>query len=70
MVFTDMKTFVLAEGGNFRNSWKKTMQLIYTVVTYVLKYVQHGIELDVDSFDGYVMDIPERYSKFNVYFAI
>ena len=46
------------------------MQLIYTVVTYVLKYVQHGIELDVDSFDGYVMDIPERYSKFNVYFAI
>ena len=46
------------------------MQLIYTVVTYVLKYVQHGTELDVDSFDAYVMDIPERYSKFNVYFAI
>ena len=49
--FVDMNTLILTEVGNIKN-WKKIMQLLWTVVTYLLKNVEHGTELDVNSAYG------------------
>ena len=47
VVFND--TVILTEGGRgFKTFLKEIMQLLWTVVTYLLKNVKHGIEHDID----------------------
>ena len=44
---------ILTKGRrSFKNAWKKTMQLLWTTVTYLLKNDEHGIEHDIDSTYG------------------
>ena len=55
LVFTDMSTtciYLQKEAGVSKNYCKKIMQLLWTVVTYLLKNVKHGIEHDTDSTYG------------------
>ena len=40
------------EAGLSKHFLKKIMQLLWTVVTYLLKNVKHGIEHDIDSAYG------------------
>ena len=40
------------QAGVLKHSWKKIMQLLWTVVTYLLKNVEQGIEHDIDSTYG------------------
>ena len=44
--------YIQKESGVSKHSWKKTMQLLWTVVTYLLKNVKQGIEHDIDSTYG------------------
>ena len=47
VVFIDEHGYILTEGGRgvSKHSWKKIMQLLWTV----LKNIKHGIEYDIDS---------------------
>ena len=47
MVFIDMNTYI-QKAEISKRSWKKIMQLLQTVVTYLLKKVEHGTEHDID----------------------
>ena len=44
-IFIDMSTYK----GISKHSWKKILQLIWTVVTYSLKKVEYRIGHDIDS---------------------
>ena len=45
--------YILTEGSrSFKHYLKKIMQLLWTVVTYLLKNVKHGIEHHIDSAYG------------------
>ena len=63
MVFIDINTYILTEDMSFKIFLKKNMmQLFLTVVTYLLKNVEHGIEHDIDIAYGiyiYTLDISE-----------
>ena len=52
MVFLNMNTCILTESKIPKYSWKKIIQLLWTVVTYLLKNVEHGIKDDVDGSYG------------------
>ena len=47
-IFVDMNPYK----GISKQSWKKIVQLIWTVVTYSLKDVEYRIEHDIDSVNG------------------
>ena len=47
-IFVDMNTYK----GISKHSWKKILQLIWTVVTYSPKKVEYRIEHDIDSVNG------------------
>ena len=47
VVFIDMNTYI-QKAEISKRSWKKIMQLLQTVVTYLLKKVEHGTEHDID----------------------
>ena len=38
--------------GISKHSWKKIVQLIWTVITYSLKNIEHTVEHDIDSAYG------------------
>ena len=42
-------SYLQNEAGVSKHSWKKIMQLLWTVVTYLIKNVKHRIEQDIDS---------------------
>ena len=44
--------YLQKQAGVSKHSWKKITQLLWTVVTYLLKNVKHGIEHDIDSTYG------------------
>ena len=47
------------------------MQLLWTVITYLLKSVKHGIEYDINMIVLIeTLDIPQIYSRFDEYLAI
>ena len=46
------RIFLQKEAGVSKNSWKKIIQLLWTVVTYLLKNSKHGIKHDIDSTYG------------------
>ena len=61
-----MNTYILTKGRNFKTFLKKIIHMLWAVVTYLLKNVEHGMEDDVDiaygvciyrqfftTFDGY-----------------
>ena len=55
LVFIDMSTtciYLRKEAGVSKYYLKKIMLLLWTVVTYLLKNVKHGIEHDIDSAYG------------------
>ena len=55
VIFIDINTtciYLQKEAGVSKHSLKKIMQLLWTVVTYLLKNVKHGIEHDIDSAYG------------------
>ena len=54
VVFIDMNTkcIYLQKEVEVSKHRKKVMQLLWTVVTYLLKNVKHGIEHDIDSTYG------------------
>ena len=52
VVFINMNTKCInlqKKAGVSKHYWKKIMQLLWTVSTYLLKNVNHGIENDIDS---------------------
>ena len=54
VVFIDMNTAcILTEGGrSSKTLLKENYAIVWTVVTYLLKNVKHGIEHDIDSTYG------------------
>ena len=55
VVFIDMNTtciYLQKEAEVSKHYWKNIIQLLWTVVTYLLKNVKHGIEHDIDSTYG------------------
>ena len=47
------------------------MQLHWTVVTYLLKNIEHGIKHDIDSTYGNIrLYVPEIYSRFDEQLSI
>ena len=41
------RIYLQKEAANSKHSWKKIMQLLLTIFTYLLKNVKHGIEHDI-----------------------
>ena len=52
MVFIDMTTYLRKEVGVSKHSWKKIIQLLWTVVSYLLKNVKYEIEHNISSTYG------------------
>ena len=49
VVFIDMNTYFQKEAGVSEHSWKKIIQLLWTVVSYLLKKVKYEIEHNINS---------------------
>ena len=67
MDFIDLNTYIHKEGRNLK---KKIMQLLWTVVTYLLKNVGYGIERVLIVYclrSLHTLDIRELYSRFDEY---
>ena len=53
VVFIDMNMYILTEGDrSFKTFMKENVQLLWTVVTYLLKNAKQGIEHNIDSTYG------------------
>ena len=44
VIFIDMNTYIITKGKKFKTFLKKIMQSLWTVVTYLRKNNEHGIE--------------------------
>ena len=68
-IYTYMWTRIYLQkeaAGASKYCWKSIMQLHWTVVTYLLKNIEHGIKHDIDSTYGNIrLYVPEIYSRFD-----
>ena len=52
VVFIDMNTCLQKEAGLSKHSWKKIIQFLWTVVSYLLKNVKYEVEHNINNTNG------------------